>query len=285
MKKLMPFIFPVILISTSVFVGNQAINKYMNSPWTRDGRIQAEITQVTPLISGQVIDLKIKDNQLVKKGELLLEVDPTDFQLIVNEKEQELESSQIALNVALDDYRRDTGAKKFITNKQLTIDKFNIQSAKVSLNLAKNKLDTAKLNLSRTKIYAKSDGYITNLSLRSGNYIHAGTPIFALVEEHSFYAIGYFSESQMNRIHIGDQAVISLMSGNSEIKAKVEGFGRAISNASANNSGLVASINPTVPWIRLSQRVPVRLTFNAIDKTIPIIAGSTVSVVIKEDNQ
>ncbi|UJF18722.1 HlyD family secretion protein [Vibrio sp. SS-MA-C1-2] len=282
MKKLLNIALPILLIAAVFFVGNKAWNLYMNTPWTRDGRVQVEIVQVTPEVNGKVKRLYITDNQEVNKGDLLLEIDQTDYVLALEKAKLNAESLEIQLETAKDTYERDLKTKEFVSAKQLIDDKFNVKQLNASLKQAKVEINNAEVDLKRTKIYAIEDGYITNLNLRQGNYVSVGKPLFALVEEKTFYLTGYFTETSVGHIEIGQKAKASLMINDQTVNLRVSGIGRAIVDQSADNSGLVSNVNPTVPWVRLSQRIPVR--FEIVDdiSTLRLASGSTATISIEE---
>lgn len=282
MKKLFISVLPVLVIIATYFVGNMAWKSYMDYPWTRDGRIQVEVLKVTPEVTGKIDKIYVQDNQEVKEGDLLIEINALDYQLALDKANLRVESLNVQVNSAVDSYKRNKAAKRYVTEKQLVDDQFNIKKLRLDLEEAKVEKDNAALDLKRTKIYAFADGYVTNLHLREGNYVSLGQSLFAIVESKTFYLIGYFPETLVGDIEIGQKAKAKLMIKDQEVNLIVDGIGRAIADQSADSSGLIANVNPTVPWVRLNQRVPVR--FKIVDdlSSLRLAAGGTATIEILE---
>ena len=282
MKKILASALPVIIVIATYFIANMAWNAYMNTPWTRDGRIQVEVLKVTPEVAGKVKKLYIKDNQEVKKGDLLIEINAIDYQLALEKAKLKAKSLSVEVNSAVDSYERNKAAKNYVTEKQLVEDQFKIKKLQLDMEQAEIDKDNAALDLERTKIYAQANGYITNFSLREGNYVTLGQSLFALVESETFYLIGYFPETLVGDIELGQKAKATLMIKAQEVNLIVEGIGRAIADQSADSSGLITNVNPTVPWVRINQRVPVR--FKIVDDitSLRLAAGGTATIEVLE---
>jgi multidrug resistance efflux pump len=299
----------------------------VHRPWTRDGQVLAEIIGVSSQVSGQVIKVAVKDNQKVKKGELLFQIDSEPFELDVRNAEvkldqarqevKSLEAQVKSAEAAVDQKKAQLKLAETEKGRILEALKTNavskeladksvaaVDSARADLNAAiadydqakqnlgvpgednvkireaKVNLGNAKLNLSWTSIYAPTDGHVTNLQLREGDYAVAGTALLALVDSDSFYVYGYFKETQIRHIRSGDRAVVTLMSHTDKpIDGVVSGIGRAISRSgTANVERIVPEISATFDWVRLAQRVPVRIELMKIPEGIDLIAGTTASV-------
>jgi multidrug resistance efflux pump len=157
------------------------------------------------------------------------------------------------------------------------------QAMKAAYKAAQANLEQAKWNLSKTKIYAPTDGYITNLQTRVGNYASAGSPLVALVDMHSFYVLGYFEETKLKHIKEGNKADIVLYNGNIPLQGQVESIGRAIYDQSVESSAdLLMDVKPNVPWVRLAQRVPVRIKLLNVPTDLPLVAGTTCTISIHQ---
>ncbi|UPR53741.1 HlyD family secretion protein [Vibrio cyclitrophicus] len=282
MKKIFGSVLPVLVVVATYFVGNLAWNAYMDTPWTRDGRIQVEVLNVTPEVSGKIKTLLVKDNQEVKEGDLLIEIDDTDYALAVDKAKLKVQSLSVEVDSAVDSYQRNKTAKKYVTKKQLVEDQFKIKKLKLDLAQAEVEASNAELDLKRTKIYAFANGYVTNLNLREGNYVSLGQSLFALVESETFYLVGYFPETLVGDIELGQKAKAKLMIKDQEVNLVVDGIGRAIADKSADSSGLIANVNPTVPWVRLNQRVPVRFEITDDLATLRLAAGGTATIEVSE---
>ncbi len=161
-------------------------------------------------------------------------------------------------------------------------EKLAVAANKAALEQAKSSLAKAELDLSRTKVVAPQDGYVTNLNQRQGNYINKGETFVALVESDTYYILAYFTETKVKGLVEGAKANIRPFSSDKTFVGKIEGIGRAIIDQSADNSGLISNVNPTVPWVRLAQRVPVRISIpKEVLESERLIAGTTVSVDIQ----
>lgn len=279
-KKYLLIVISVFIIISSVYL---LWNHYALSPWTRDGRIRAEINQVTAEVSGKIEQLLIKDNQEVKKGELLLVVDPTDYEIKLREAELSLNELTVQYNFAKSQLARRTKLSQIaISKEELEDAKSRLDSLSKQIDLSKVKIDKAKLDLSRTQIKSPVNGYITNLTLRSGNYINSGSPLFAIVDKDSYYVIAYLEETKMSNVEVGNSVTIKLYGNNEELKGKVQSIGRAISdNNSSTGNQLLENVQPNYPWVRLAQRVPVKVSLQDVNG-IELIPGTTCTVFIDD---
>jgi RND family efflux transporter MFP subunit len=257
-------------------------NYYMQSPWTRDGKVRAELVDITPEVSGRVTDITVHDNQYVHAGELLFNLDPVPFQIAVDNAQASVDKAQADLDKANHEAeRRQKLGRDVISSESLDQANLEAKSMKATLEATKAMLEQARWNLSKTKIFAPTDGYITNLVARKGNYATTGTPLVALVDAHSFYVLGYFEETKLKHIKVGSPADIVLYNGNIPLKGEVEGIGRAIYDQSVeSDTGLLLDVKPNVPWVRLAQRVPVRIKIDNIPSNLVLVAGTTCTISI-----
>lgn len=259
-------------------------NFYMQSPWTRDGKIRAEQVSITPQVSGTVQTLNVVDNQFVKAGDVLLRLDETPWRIAVLNAEAQLAKARAdAAKASHEAGRRRNLPQSYISAEDLDSANMNVEAMKASVAVAQATLDHARWQLEQTTVKAPVDGWITNLSTRIGNYATAGQPLFALVDSHSFYVIGYFEETKLRHIQPGQTAKIILYSSDQTLQGHVSSIGRAIYDQSLESgSGLVADIKPNIPWVRLAQRVPVRIEFDHLPAGLTLVSGTTCSVAIGE---
>lgn len=259
-------------------------NYYMQSPWTRDGKIRAEQVDITPQISGSILALNVKDNQFVNAGDVLFQIDPTPWKIAVMNAEAKLAKAQTDFSRANNEVSRRRGLpQNAISAEDLDTVNITLKAAKATVDAAKAELDHARWQLSQTEVKAPVDGWVTNLTTRVGNYAAVGHPVFALIDSHSFYVVGYFEETKLRHIREGDSADIVLYSDNQKLQGHVSSIGRAIHDQSQSTDGrLVADIKPTIPWVRLAQRVPVRIEFTALPADTVLVAGTTCTVSIGE---
>lgn len=258
-------------------------NYYMQSPWTRDGKVRAELVSISPQVSGQITQLLVKDNQFVTKGTKLVTLEEEPWRIEVLDAEAALTQARSDLMKAQHEARRRQNLpRNTISAEELDAANLNAEAMASAAKAAEARLARAKWNLSQTQIFAPTDGWVGNLQIRPGNYATSGTPLFALIDSHSFYVTGYFEETKLRHIKPGYRAKIRLYSDNRELKGEVESIGRAIYDQSVEtDSGLVPDIKPNVPWVRLAQRVPVRIRLLDVPAQLPLIAGTTCTVSIQ----
>jgi len=257
-------------------------NYYMQAPWTRDGKIRADIVDITPEVSGRIIAIDIHDNQFVKSGDPLFSLDPVPFQIAVDNAQAAVLKAAADLDKANHEAQRRRGLGTNVISAE-SLDEANIsaKAMQAQYQAAQASLEQARWNLSKTRIVAPTDGYITNLQTRRGNYATAGTPLVGLVDIHSFYVLGYFEETKLKNIRAGSAADITLFNGNIPLQGKVESIGRAIYDQSLDTpEDLLMNVKPNVPWVRLAQRVPVRIKLENIPEHVVLVAGTTCTISI-----
>jgi RND family efflux transporter MFP subunit len=255
---------------------------YLRSPWTRDGRVRVEVVDIAAQISGKVDKLEVADNQTVKKGDILFEIEPVDYRLALEQAEATLKSRQFDEQVAEEDsVRRQKLGVEAVSTEEKNTYQSNAQVAEAAYQTALAARDQAKVNLDRTIIRSPVNGYVTNLILRIGDYATPGQTKLTLVDSDSFWVVGYFEETKLPYIHEGDYAHIRLMGWGPEIAGHVESISRAIAddNSDANPEGL-ADVSPIFTWVRLAQRIPVRIHIDQVPDQVRIAAGQTCTIVI-----
>lgn len=275
--------FSTLLIAVLAIIAVWLVwNYYMQSPWTRDGKIRAEQVDITPQVSGSILALHVKDNQFVKAGEVLFQIDQTPWKIAVMNAEAKLAKAQSDLSRASHEVQRRRGlSQNVISAEDLETANIAMKVAQANFDAAKAELAHARWQLSQTEVKAPVDGWVTNLTTRVGNYASVGHPVFALIDSHSFYVVGYFEETKLRHIREGDGADIVLYSNNQKLQGHVSSIGRAIHDQSLATDGkLVADIKPTIPWVRLAQRVPVRIEIDALPADTVLVAGTTCTVSI-----
>ncbi|MEH5011101.1 HlyD family secretion protein [Phytobacter diazotrophicus] len=280
--KSLKYFSTLLVLAVALAAGWWLWNFYMQAPWTRDGKVRAEQVSITPQVSGSITELNIKDNQLVKAGDILFRIDDTPYKIAVLNAQAQLARAQTDLSKANNEAnRRRHLSKNYISAEDLDTANINVKAMQASVNAAEAALQQAQWQLSQTQVKAPVDGWITNLSTRTGNYATAGQPLFALIDNHSFYVVGYFEETKLRHIREGAAAQIVLYSGNFTLQGHVSSIGRAIYDQSVEtDSGLVADIKPNVPWVRLAQRVPVRIQFDSLPADVTLVSGTTCTVSI-----
>lgn len=284
--KTLKYFSTVIVFAIAICAGWWLWNYYMQSPWTRDGKVRAELVNITPEVSGRLEKILVHDNQFVTAGSLIFSIDPVPYQIALDNAEAALAKAQADMAKADHEAaRRRSLPRNVISSEDLDESNLAAASMKASYKAAQANLEQAKWNLSKTRIYAPTDGYITNLQARVGNYATAGTPLVALVDTHSFYVLGYFEETKLRHIREGRKADIVLYNGNIRLQGVVESIGRAIYDQSADSSSdLLMDVKPNVPWVRLAQRVPVRIKLIDIPANLTLVAGTTCTISIHQQD-
>ena len=281
LRKLIGFFATAALFVAALAIGRALWIHYMDAPWTRDGRVRAQIVTIAPDVSGAVVELPVADNQFVKKGQVLMQIDPSHYQVAVEQAEAAVAARRAEWQMRRADAQRRADMDNLVVSKESRENALqSAASAEAQYREALAARDAAKLNLSRTTVISPVDGYVTNLSVYRGDYATAGTPKLAIVDSHSFWVYGYFEETRLARVNIGDKAEMRLMSGG-VLKGHVESIARGIYDRDNPQSReLVADVNPTFNWVRLAQRLPVRIHIDEVPPGILLAAGTTCTVVL-----
>lgn len=256
---------------------------YMAAPWTRDGTVRAYVVTMAPEVAGRIIKLPVVDNQFVHKGDDLFEVDPADYRIALEQAEAQAQRDGAALDYA----RANESRKASLTREgwastdiyQQTTSTLHQSEGIVALDKAA--IAKAQLDLGRTVIRSPVNGYVTNLLARLGDYATVGQRLISVVDADSFWVDGYFEETSLGRIHDGDPTTVKLMGYSQLVRGHVDGVARGINvpNAQPNQAGL-ASVNPIFTWVRLAQRVPVRIHIDQVPDGVRLVAGMTATVQI-----
>ncbi|WP_318386073.1 HlyD family secretion protein [Enterobacter sp.] len=280
--KTLKYFSTLLVLAVAIMAGLWVWNVYMQSPWTRDGKVRAEQVSITPQVSGTITRLNVSDNQFVHKGDELFRLDETPSRIAILNAEAQLARAQAALAKAKNEAnRRQHLPHNYISAEDLDTANINVKASQADVAVAEATLKQAQWQLTQTTVIAPVDGWVTNLTARAGNYATAGEPVFALVDSHSFYVIGYFEETKLRHIAEGMPAQVTLYSNDAKLRGHVSGIGRAIFDQSVEEtSTLVADIKPNVPWVRLAQRVPVRIALDPLPANITLVSGTTCTVAI-----
>lgn len=281
--KTLKYFSTVLVFAVAICAGWWMWNYYMQSPWTRDGKVRAEIVDITPEVSGRITAINIHDNQFVKSGDPLFSLDPVPFKIAVANAEAEVAKAAADLAKANHEAQRRRGlGTNFISAESLDESNISAKAMQAQYQAAQASLEQAKWNLSKTTIVAPTDGYITNLQTRRGNYATTGTPLVGLVDIHSFYVLGYFEETKLKNIREGNMADITLFNGNIPLQGRVESIGRAIYDQSLDTQeDLLMNVKPNVPWVRLAQRIPVRIKLENVPEHVVLVAGTTCTISVR----
>ncbi len=279
-------IFRVILTSFLVLAALVAVwglwVHYMVSPWTRDGQVRVQVAQIAPQVAGQITELRARDNQFVHKGDLLYVIDKIDYKIALDMANADVASKKADLDVKAQQSRRRqelTTLSTSVEEKQKYAGDYEV--AQGAYQTAQANLEKAKVNLERTDVRSTVNGYVTNLQLRVGDYANTGSPNISVVDSDSFWVTGYFEETKMGSFEVGDAAKIDLMGYRAQIDGHVESITRGIatSNATVSTQGL-PSVQAVYTWVRLAQRIPVRIKIDKVPPPITLAAGMTATVIV-----
>ncbi|EJM66128.1 HlyD family secretion protein [Pseudomonas sp. GM55] len=313
MKNILSRLTTVAVVLLALILGWFAWEHYTRAPWTRDARVRADVVTLSADVSGRIVSLAVQDNQHVNKGQALLEIDPARYTLAVEHAKRAVEVSRASLGQAQanitaseallkqrqsEELRRRTlkdrsaisgeewekaSTDVSVAQADLLRNQANLVLAQANVQLAIAALTQSELDLQRTHVVSPVTGYVTNLLTREGDYASAGGPLLALVDSDSFYVSGYFEETKLPRIGEGDRVKIELMSGET-FGGKVQSIAFAIADRENLPGGrLLANINPSYTWVKLAQRVPVRIEIDAdYAGKNNLRAGTTATVTVQE---
>ncbi|MCJ8144973.1 efflux RND transporter periplasmic adaptor subunit [Ancylobacter sp. A5.8] len=273
----------LVTVAIAAVIGWQLWTYYTLSPWTRDARVLANVVQVAPDVSGLISAIHVKDNQQVAKGDLLFEIDPERFQAALEHAQGDVAMKTAALQLARDN------ATRFNTLRRENSPGFSVEAgqqmntlaaeAEGALLVAQANLKVAQINMRRSQVHAPVNGYVTNLTTVEGDFASTGDGVLALVDSDTFYVYGYFMETKLPLIQEGARAQVELMAGSVVLDGVVEGLSRAIANPD-DARGLLADVNPQFSWIRLAQRIPVRVKLDALPRGVRLSSGMSATIIV-----
>ena len=258
--------------------------RYSTKPWTRDGQVRANVVGIAPRVAGPIIQIPIKDNQAVKKGDLLFEIDPSTFRALVDNATAKLKQAQAAEVQAQQELARQTELyeTKTVDLRDVQNAQDNYAAAAADTAAAQADLETADLNLGYTKVFAPVDGYLTNVNTSPGTYVNEGQQLLALVDSSSFWIAAYFKETQLRHIREGARARITLMGHDFEpFEGQVVSVAWGIFLEDGSTVDLLPHVSQTIDWVRLPNRFPVRIQVTGTPP-VPLRIGQTVSVAVQE---
>jgi multidrug resistance efflux pump len=277
--QLVRLLITLAIVALAAFVVVQLWNVYMLAPWTRDGRVFAQTVVVAPEVSGTIVSVPLTDEQPVKKGQVLFQIDKSRFQIALDQATAQLNAMQLQEKMAQANVERRRGLAGLISQEDVVNTGIASDIAAANLSAAQAAVDLAKLNLARSTLYAPVSGTVTHLRLQAGDYATAGHPEVAIIETSSFQIIAYFEETKIGGIHIGDPVSIKLMGYDQRLTGHVSSIGRGISdqNDAVGPRGL-PEVNPVFDWVRLAQRIPVNVAIDRVPPGVLLAAGMTCSV-------
>lgn len=287
MKNLLPTLgrsaATIVIVILAALIAYWMWMHYERSPWTRDGRVRADVVRVTPDIGGLVTSVAVRDNQAVKAGDLLFVLDRPRYSLAVEEAQASVASARATLGQAQREAARDKALGDLVATETHEQNVAKVATARAALAEAESALDGARLNLTRTQVKASVNGTVTNLDLHPGDYVAAGTQAMALVDSDSIRVEGYFEETKLPLIHIGAPVTVRLMGQEQVLRGRVESIAAGINDDTRSNStNLLPNVEATFSWVRLAQRIPVRVKLTHVPADVRLILGRTATVTIEQ---
>ena len=274
----------LIVVAVAALVLWRIVNYYMFSPWTRDGRVRADVIQVAPDVGGLITNVEVVDNQPVKKGQVLFVIDQARYSLALRLAQAVLENRQASLAQAKREYARNITLGNLVASETLEESRTKVDQGEAAVADAQVQVDTAKLNLQRTTIVSPVDGYLNDRAPRVGEYVTAGRPELSVVDMHSFRVDGYFEETRLHGIHIGQPVEITVMGEPRPLRGHVQSIVAAIEDRDRQQSpNLLPNVNPAFSWVRLAQRIPVRVALDEVPDDFRMIAGRTATVAVQTE--
>jgi len=285
MRAVVRVLVTLCVVAVAVLAGYQLWQYYMLTPWTRDARVRADVVVIAPDVSGWVRELKVEDNQQVKTGDVLMSIDRERFQAAFEQASAVAETRAQQLHLREREAARRTALGPEAISAELRDNaQINAAIARGELHEAQAQLQVAKINLARSEVRAPRSGHITNLRLAQGNYVNAGQAVMALVDDSTFYIQAYFEETKLPRIRVGDRVSVWLMGAGEAMQGHVQSISRGITDSNSNPDGqLLPVVEPTFNWVRLAQRIPVRIKLDSIPQGVHLSAGMTASVQVHDD--
>lgn len=280
-QRALPWLMTSAAVVVAAVLGMAMWRRYVEAPWTRDGTVRADVVTMAPEIAGRIVELRVADNQYVHKGELLMIIDPTDYQIAVSRGTAVLSQAKLdAQNLQLESARRDRLVKlDAVAQEQATNFQSSASVAGALVEQAAASLQQARVNLERTHIRSPVNGWVTNLLARRDDYATVGKNEISIVDADSFWVDGYFEETKLSQVCEGDRAHIQLVGYAQLIDGHVDSVARGIqvANAEPNLQGL-ATVNPIYTWVRLAQRIPVHVNVDRVPSGVRLVAGLTATV-------
>jgi len=286
-KDLIRYLVTLVAVAAAVVAGWWLWDFYTLSPWTRDAQVQANVVEVAPDVSGLISSINVVDNQPVRKGDVLFVIDQQRFTLALEQAQASVAQYESALKLAQDDANRDAQVmandSSAISAVAAETSRTRADEASASLDLARAELNVARLNLERSTVRAPVNGFVTNLTATVGDYATTGNGVLAVVDRDSFYVYAYFMETKLPAVRIGAPAEVRLMAGGRVLEGTVQGLSRAIANTTDGSRQLLATVDPNFEWIRLAQRIPVRIALKNLPDDLLLAAGMSATVVVRSE--
>jgi multidrug resistance efflux pump len=285
LKTILPYAGRVAVtgvVVAAALVGGKALwTHYQVDPWTRDGRVRADVVQVAPDVSGLVTRVDAINDQTVKAGQPLFYVDRERYALALRQADALVAAQRAALAQARRELSRNRTLGDLVAGEITEQSQSKVELSQAALSQALAARDVAALNLERTVVLAPTDGFLSDLTLRTGDYVTAGKPVLALIDSRSFRVEGYFEETKLSSLRIGQPVSVKVMGEDHALKGHIQSIAAGIEDRDRGSSNsMLPNVNPTFSWVRLAQRVPVRVALDQTPRDLRLIAGRTATVAV-----
>ncbi|MCP3021526.1 efflux RND transporter periplasmic adaptor subunit [Cupriavidus basilensis] len=283
LRTLGPIVLTLVVTAVAVVVVKHLWDYYTVAPWTRDGHIRADVVQIAPDVSGLVTKVLVKDNQRVQSGQPLFEIDRDRFALALQQAQATAAAQSAMLAQARREARRSQTLSEVVSKEVVEEGLAKVQQGEAALAQAQAAVNLAKLNLERTSVLSPVDGYLNDRLPRLGDYVNTGRPVLSMVDANSFHVEGYFEETKLHGIHVGNPVDIRIMGESRVLHGHVQSIAAGIEDRDrTNGSNLLPNVNPTFNWVRLAQRIPVRIALDEPPADLRMVAGRTATVSVRE---
>jgi RND family efflux transporter MFP subunit len=282
-RKTGSILLTLIVVVIAAMVARHLWDYYTNAPWTRDGRISADVVQIAPDVSGLITQVNIHDNELVKRGQVLFVVDRSRYQLALRQAEAAVAAQRATLAQAKRESSRNHVLSDLVAKETQEESDAKVQQGEASLAAAESAVDVARLNLERTEVKSPVDGYLNDRVPRNGDYVSTGRPVISVVDAHSFHVVGYFEETKLNGVQINQPVDIQIMGDKHVLHGHVQSIAAGIEDRDRSNGiYFVRYVDQGVEWVRLAQRIPVRVALDEVPADFRLIAGRTATVSVRQ---
>jgi multidrug resistance efflux pump len=276
-------LFTLVVVAIAAFVLWRLVDYYMFAPWTRDGHVRADVVQVAPDVGGLIVKVNVVDNQPVSAGQVLFVIDQARYELSL----RQAQATALQRHATLDQARREDARNRTLGDlvaREVTEEsRSRVQTAEAALADADVAIDTARLNLQRTTVVSPVDGYLNDRAPRTGEYVTSGRSVLSVVDLHSFRVDGYFEETKLHGIDIGQPVDIKVMGEEKILRGHVQSIVAGIEDRDrVQGSNLLPNVNPAFSWVRLAQRIPVRIALDEVPADFRMIAGRTATVSVRD---
>jgi RND family efflux transporter MFP subunit len=283
-SRVVPMLVTLVTVAVACLLLWVTWQTYFTAPWTRDGTVRVYVVTMAPEVAGRITSLPVADNQFVRKGDVLFEIDPEPFRIALEGAQAQMQRDVAALDYARANEGRQSQllGEGWVSKNVYQQVASQLHQMEAAVAVDKAAIAKAEYDLSRVVVRSPVNGYVTNLLTQAGNYANIGQRIISLVDADSYWIDGYFEETALEKIHDGDPAIIKLMGYGPPLHGRVAGVARGINvpNVQPDSAGL-ASVNPIFTWVRLAQRVPVRIAFDHVPEGLRLVAGMTATVQIQ----